>query len=363
MSIILHEILSEGLSLLTYNKSSLSTPKDHYLNIFMGIGLWSVKDGLSEGLPIDVMQMLLSAAMLRSQILETNPSKSSKVIVLIADSMAVREGADKEKVSQIAQIYKKSLESLLGLLNLKESAEIALSSNLETCLLYQEVLENIHMSKKLEQLKKEDEIHYNYVLTQTAITSYMCKHEQAGVKIGWICSESKIHLEEQSAQSLKHWDELKFDRWCQKVCKDSPMQYLYTKAGLKQSTLGKHIHVREGCPYTAFAKDQRYIVQTQTKTDIKTICPIQKRVVVHWKGTAEVCSQLMQANIVNSQLLPENCVHKTNAVVTVSNLLNHWINAPLLDTTRTYPQALPPSSPFPSTEDQNAKKSNKHQII
>ncbi len=113
-----------------------------------------------------------------------------------------------------------------------------------------------------------------------------------------------------SPQSLKHWDELKFDRWCEAICQDSTMQYLYTKAGLKQSGHEKHVSVSEGCPYTAYPRDQRYIVQTQDKKDIKTICPIQKRVATHWKGIAEVCSSLMQAHLVDRTLLPEDCINK-----------------------------------------------------
>jgi len=360
MSININEILSQGLSLLTYNITHIATPKDHHLNIFMGVGLWSLRDGLSEGLPIDVMQMLLSASMLRSQILEANPNKSSKVIVLIADSMAVREGANKEKVLQITEVYRKSLEPLLELLNLKESTEITLSSDLENSPRYQEVLTHTTKSNALSQLKSEDVAHYGYVLAQTAITDYMNKYEQAGIKIGWICSESKGLLEKQlQARSLKQWDELKFDRWYQEICKDSSMQYLYAKAGFKQSYTGKHLNVKEGCPYTAYSKDRRYIVQTQMKTDIKTICPIQKRVASHWKGIAESCAQLMRAGLVNSQLMPDNCLHKTNAVITLYNLLNHWVNTPLLSNQRTYPLTLSPSSTSFSSEDQDAENSNK----
>ncbi len=132
MNINITETLNQSLSLLTYNGNSIITPKDNQLNIYMGIGLWSVRDGLSEGLPIDVMQMLLSATIMRSKIMEANSGNSSKVIVLIADSMAVREGAKKEKVSQLVQIYKKSLEPLLDLLNIKECSKIILSSDLES---------------------------------------------------------------------------------------------------------------------------------------------------------------------------------------------------------------------------------------
>lgn len=331
MNINTSEILSQGLSLLTRNGDNIITPKDNQLNIFMGIGLWSVRDGLSEGLPVDVMRMLLSATIMRSQIMEANLGKSSKVIILIADSMTVWEGADKEKVSQIVQIYKRSLEPLLDLLNIKESSKIILSSELESCSQYQEVLDSVENSRIVKQLKVEDKGHYAYVRTQTAITRYMNIHGHAGIKVGWICAGSIKQLKSRvSAQSLKHWDELKFDRWCEEICEGSTMQYLYTKAGLKQSGKEKSISVREGCPYTAYSKDRRYLVQTPDKKDIKTICLIQKSVAADWKDIAKVCSNLMEARLVKSTLLPEDCIKKNNAIATVYNMLNHWANPPVL---------------------------------
>jgi hypothetical protein len=130
-------------------------------------------------------------------------------------------------------------------------------------------------------------------------------------------------------QSLKHWDELKFDRWYETICKDSTMQYLYAKAGLKQPKQGKHISVSEGCPYTAYPKDQRYILQTQNKKDIAAICQVQKRVAAHWKGVADICSCLVQAHLVNGALLPEECIKKRNVIATVYHMLNHWTNHPV----------------------------------
>lgn len=331
MNVNINETLSQGLSLLTYNGNSIVTPRDNHLNIFMGIGLWSVRDGLSEGLPIDVMQMLLSAAIMRSQIMEANRGQSSKIIILIADSMAIREGAEKEKTSQIIQIYKKSLEPLLDLINIKESSEIILSSELERSSSYGEVLESVENSPIVKQLKEGDKTHYAYVRTQTAITRYMNIHGHAGIKVGWICAESSKQLKgPTTAQSLKQWDELKFDRWCEEICEGSNMQYLYAKAGLKQSGPDKSISVSEGCPYTAYPRDRRYVVNPQGKEDIKTICPIQKRVATHWKGIAEVCSNLMQARLVHCALLPEDCIKKSNAIGTVYNMLNHWANPPEL---------------------------------
>lgn len=274
------------------------------------------------------MQMLLAAALVRLQITEANRGKSSKVILLIADSMAVREGAEQEKVSRVVRLYKKSLEPLLGLLNIREYSEIVLSSDIEGSDRFREVLESIEESPIVKQLKTEDEGHYAYIRTQTAITCYMNRYRDVGVKVGWICAESRKQMSGRvSPRSLKHWDELKFDRWCEAICRDSTIRYLYAKAGLKQSKHDKQVKVCEGCPYTAYPQDRRYIIQTQVEKDIRTICPIQKQVAAHWKGVAEVCSDLMQAGLVHRSLLPEGCVKKSNVRGTVYNMLNHWVNS------------------------------------
>lgn len=331
MNINKSETLSECLLHLTYNKNAIIPLKENSLNIFMGIGLWSVKDGLSEGLPVDVMQMLLSATVIRSQIIEVHREKLSKVIVLIADSMAQQEGAEKEKVSRIVSIYKRGLESLLHLLKLNECTKIVLSSDLEQSKTYLMTLKMLEDSPHLKKLKEEDKVHYSYIRTQTAITHYMNQYEQVGIKIGWIYKNSVQHLTQSLLpQSLKFWDELKFDRWYEIVRPDSTLQYVYTKAGLKHSSTTKHTNVSEGCPYTGYSKDQRYMIQMDAQKDITTICPIKKSVASHWIEIANVCASLMHAQCVNPRLLPEECIKKSHAIATVYNMLNHWVNIPFL---------------------------------
>lgn len=323
-------VLSQSLSQLTYNADKIKTPKDNQLNIYMGIGLWSVKDGLSEGLPIDVMQMLLSATVLRSEIKEANPKEFPTIIILIADSMAVGEGAEREKVFELVELYKKSLKPFLKLLNIRDCTEIVLSSDLEKIRKYQVTRETIESSPVLQQIKAEDPLHYAYISTQTAITRYMQLHKEVGVKVGWISAASSKELNNTlEPKHLKNWDELKFDRWCEMAYPDS-MQYLYTKAGLKQSQDKRHVNVSEGCPYTAYAKDQRYIIQTEEERSLSSICPLQKRVRSHWSGVAEICKSLRQLNIVPNRLIPKGCIQKTNDVLTVTRLLNHWLNLPVI---------------------------------
>lgn len=322
--------LSQNLSSLTYNGSEIQIPKNEKLNIYMGIGLWSKKNGLSKGLPIDVMQMLLAATVLRSKIQEENPDKKPRVIILIADSMALREmgdleGASKESVIDLVALYKKSLKPLLELLGLQESAEIVLSSELEQEKSFQSTLNALDSSIVL-QVQKEDKDHYNYIYSQTAISHYMHMQKDVGVKIGWICKQSSQQLKNTHLDA-NCWDELKFDRICSLICPS--MQYLYTKAGLKLCLdgKGKLVNVREGCPYTAYTDEHRYIVQVEEKNKIKSL---PKSLAAHWKGVAEICQKLSQMKVVQESILPTDCIKKSNDVLTTYNMLNHWVNLPAI---------------------------------
>lgn len=325
------DVLSHNLSSLTYNGSEILIPKDEKLNIYMGIGLWSKKNGLSNGLPIDVMQMLLAATVLRSKIQEVNPERKPRVIILIADSMAVREGADEKRVADLVALYKKSLKPLLELLGLQESAEIVLSSGLEQEESFQSTLNQLDSSDVLQELK-EDGDHYGYIRSQTAITRYMHMQKDVGVKVGWICKQSSQQLNQShlEAKALICWDELKFDQLCSSIC--PRMQYLYTKAGLKQciNEKGKLLNVLEGCPYTAYNDEHRYVVQVEAPKDIKSIYPVQKSVATHWKGIAEICQKLTQMQVVQESILPTDCIKKTNAVLRTYKMLNHWVNLPAI---------------------------------
>lgn len=327
MMINRQEILAQNLSELTYNGDHLQISQDQKLNLFIGIGLWSAKEGLSAGLPIDVFQMLLSAAVLRAQILEANPQKHSHVTILIADSMAINEGAEKGEVARIIAIYKRCLDPLLKAVNLKGHTDVMLSSELETIQEYQATLLSLEKNDLLQKLK-EDRQHYAYVFSQMAITHYMHIHRDVGVKVGWIYADSSKYLRGYCAepQLLKNWDELKFDTIYKIACSDSKMQYLYAKAGLKQpQTPDGKINVIEGCPYTAYAKHHPYLMKIQEEEG-DSISRLYKRVVHHWKPVVKVCASLKEIGILQGNILPESAIHRTNEVVTVQNILHYWSN-------------------------------------
>lgn len=308
----INRVNPQDLSLVTYNSSDLKPLKPNHPHIYMGIGLWSLKDGLSEGLPVDVMHMLLAAKLLQT----INPERSPKVVILLADSMALREGADRGKVEQVSQIYQRSLEPLLRLLQLE--SEIVLSSELEQCPQYNETLKRVDQSPLLQRMAVEDRVHHAYVRTQTAITAYMHQHRGVGVKVGWVHSHS---IKPKSSCIPESWDELKFDRLCASACPEIKIQCLYAKAGLKHLV---KVNLKEGCPYTAFSTDRRYIVQLTQPKPLKEICLLRRKEARQWKGVAELCSRLMEAGLASQKLLPRGCIRKTHAVATVYNMLNHW---------------------------------------
>ncbi|MCE2993826.1 MAG: hypothetical protein LW826_06500 [Candidatus Jidaibacter sp.] len=320
------EIMSQQLSKATYNGQDIQ-PNLNRPNICMGIGMWSAKDKLSIGLPVDVMQMLLAATILSGQIAETHPGTRPKLIILIADGMAIREGADPAEVKDLVAKYQKCLESLLNLLKMQESSQLLLASQVEGLTEYQTVLDDTKQNSNMQALISDIQ-HYNYILTQTALISYLEEHEKVGVKVGWLCEGSAKELEHgMTAAALKNWDELKFDRLRSQICCSSTMQYLYTKAGLKQTGNGKNISISEGCPYTAYPNDNRYIMQNSGSNNC-IVKNISKKIAQHWSRVAEVCSVLSyrEIDLLPANIIPPDAIKKNNNVATVTNILNYWVN-------------------------------------
>lgn len=312
---------SQALQQLTYNSTALTIPRRNHLNIFMGIGLWSKDHGLSSGLPVDIMHMLLSAVALRAEIAQNNAGQQSRVVILIANSMAVHEGADIRQVGQITDVYVRSIVILLEQLNLKDCTNLVLSSDLEADVRYRQTIQTLEREPSLDSIRS-DAAHYNYILRQTAINSYMETYRDVGVKIGWIYKDSSRLLTRSTIEpeTAARWDELKFDCICKKVLPASIMQYLYTKAGMSQSAAHNG---DERPPYTSYARDDRYTLQD---VNIVNIPNPSRALVNQWAGIAELCTELANNRIISTTLLPSDCIHRTNRVQTVRRMLNHWLN-------------------------------------
>lgn len=326
MQLNLSTQICHGLNALTYNGDALS-PIDSHPNIYMGLGLWSVKDGLSQGLPVDVMQMLLAAALMRLKTMASSPIPC-KVVILIADSMAEREGAEREAIQRITSIYRESLTALLN--TLKLDYEILLASEIEITKEFGAALAKVDSSPLMQTIIRTDSLHCRYIRSETAISLYMHDYLKVGIKVGWMeKSAGEAFLKKSDLCSAGTWNERRFDRLFDAISHGTSLQYLYARAGLKQRAYGKQVNIKEGCPYTAYPEDRRYVIQTERMQELKAVSYVKKKTGAHWQEVAAVCDGLIQAEAAYPELLPIDCLQKNNVRGTVYRMLNHWVNAPV----------------------------------
>jgi len=167
----------------------------------MGIGIWSNENGLSEGLPLDVIQMLATERILKAQMDELKPSKPFKCLLLIADSMAIREGAAIYHVTQRINDYLKKLHVLLNKLDLKDSTAVVLSSEIEGSEEFQKIESLIAQTDLMKYHWTKDKVHSAYMQAQTAITHYIHACRDVGFKIGWLKIESSKCLNQEGIKN------------------------------------------------------------------------------------------------------------------------------------------------------------------
>ncbi|MEN9653954.1 MAG: hypothetical protein RL235_66 [Chlamydiota bacterium] len=299
---------------ITYNGAQLDVACLERPNIYLGIGFWSKGKGLTEGLPVDVFAMLLSASMARRAIDATG--QQARVVILLADSMAIQEGADPEQVARIVTVYQEHLSALMRLL--QERAEIVLASELVEQAPFLEIEQRVRSLPLIQEQLRQDPEHAQYLVTQTAITLFMQVQMGVGVKVGWIHGDSERELQGSTVpEALAHWDELKFDRWAAAVCPDLSMQYLYTFAGLKQPFKGSSIQVHDGCPYTGYACERSWLMGAGEQ-DV-----VPKAFFQRWIRLKDIVKQLVAENKVDSALFPESCVVRNNEKLTIRNWIAH----------------------------------------
>ena len=282
---------------------------DH-TNLFIGIGMCSYKNGLSVGLPVDIMQMLIPAAVIRHQL-------SSRIKIIIADSMV--PDYLKEGVEKVTQLYQDSLKPLLQWLKIDEYCDITLMSELEKNGNYQKELEKLS-----EQSETIDADHYKYVRQQTAIISYMHHHEKAGIKIGWI--HEKTDLKSGAvASSIIRWNEHKFDKFVKELLPQLPMRYIYTRAGIANQTPEGKLDLVEHAPYASYPRMRCRLINVGGESGKVTLA--EKRESKQWSKIREICQRLIQAGVVAPDLLPQG-MEGNNEKLLVGKMLRHWAHPP-----------------------------------
>lgn len=305
------------LSLTTYNHQDINVSRT-LCNIKVGLGMWSRRYGLSEGLPIDVIQMLLSAAAMRHKIIMANPGRDSKIYILIADSLAFEEGANPNKLNIVQNAYIDAINKILRLLKIDKHTEIILSSTLVHKVEFQQLVQELRTHTLFDK-EVADGDHFHYMLQQTALTQFFHTHYQVGVKLGWIYKSTRVLLKTFAPASK--WDEYFFDYTHRTIFGNvNTLQYLYAKAGIKQTNEGQ---AEETVPYIGFKKDYRlFLTEPVTR-----ISKIPKMVVTHWTGIANACKAMADVGLFGKELIPESIFHPRNNVATILNFINHLQNA------------------------------------
>lgn len=246
-------------------------------DIMVGFGFVSFKYGLSEGVPIDIYNMLLAAEDIRRQVL----APGAKVHVLIGDHLAYQcQHSSCEKIDDVTKKrnkYIKKIYNILKNLQVENHYELHLSSEIIKEPSYLKIRDELEERAKvistfgmekdvspkyrvsqdskycvsvdtwniLNCIAPYNESNRSYFLDQTAICRWLYEKSNCGVKVSW----SKVSQTGKINQS-KSFDEPHFDRFFREMYfdEDQKLSFIYTKPGYatnRNDERGKVI------PYTA----------------------------------------------------------------------------------------------------------------
>jgi len=252
-----------------FRNFSLYIDKDYdeisqkYKNIVVGFVFVSHDWGLSEGVPIDIYNMLLAAEEIRQQVLQ----KGAKVYVLIGDHFAFNcrheNCTDKESIINKRSEYFQTLTNIVENLGISQHYSFVFSSDIvktaEYIKIRRELEENSknniasenedkHTQKILSNEKPFDGSNREYFFDQTAIFKYLFDYYFCGGKVGW----SKAHQTGQIKKST--YDEPHFDRFYRDMyCMDKEkLSFVYVEPGYAVNDLKG---ANKEIPYTAPKKD------------------------------------------------------------------------------------------------------------
>lgn len=265
-------------------------------HVYMGIGVWSAAKKLSEDLPIDVIKMLIAA---RASL---EVSIDSKLFILLADSFALQEGADKELLQKITKVYQEKISQLLKQLHLDKQAKIVFASDVEQDPTYISLKEKFSKHSLVGSLEDRN---INYVVSQSAMTAFMHDALDVGVKIGWMKQQAFIAMSKEAPFVSESWDEARFDDLFRKISGNSQMQFIYAKAGAKITVHSKQCNVEEACPYVGFSSEKRLFVHSGLP-----LRKITRKEAKDWEGVAELCQELAKLQLIDKQFIKEDILQK-----------------------------------------------------
>lgn len=209
------------------------------MNIFMGIGFISGKDGLSQGLPIDILNMIIVASQIQEKLQMSG--KNSTIHLLIADHLACQSNDMEypQEIKCLALRYHAQILSTLNNLKIVDKVIIHYSSDIIKTDTYQSILNQIECIKKEDISREKMPLVYEvfmaqgkynqgnrrYFINQTALGEYFYHHYHCVLKISW-----SRNAKDKDILKSTSFDEPHFDRFYQEKNGQS-LSFIYVDSG------------------------------------------------------------------------------------------------------------------------------------
>lgn len=174
--------------------------------VMLGIGLCK-RDRLSEGLPLDVLGVLLPAEQVRRAL------RATSLVVIVADAHAVDAGADARVVALRAADVARKLRRVARVCGLS-ALKVTRASALQSYRGYRRALAEVD-----ERCERRDNV---YVRRQLADVAFMNRALGGVVKVGWTIARS--------LSQRHHGDEVFFDSRFRELISDE-VPFVYCKPG------------------------------------------------------------------------------------------------------------------------------------
>lgn len=251
---LIKKVAEENLSLCRRYYKSRCVKDASEVNLFMGIGFISCKDGLSKGLPLDCLNMILTAKKIREKLRACG--KKSIIYLLLADHMAydtLTSSDILECALRISEDYQQKLSAIVQNLDMNDYLQIYLSSNLNKEPVYQQMLKTISQmtceDKEVVEIRAGGKKHQYYFEQQTAQVEYFRTIHQCKIKISWTRQRKTRDIKISNS-----YDESHFDRIYEKFFPENDLSVVFVDSGYSINDDNRKV-----IPYCAASQEDRIL--------------------------------------------------------------------------------------------------------
>ncbi|MGD9591016.1 MAG: hypothetical protein AB7V32_00680 [Candidatus Berkiella sp.] len=208
-------------------------------HVMMGFGFVSGTDGLSVGLPLDALTMVLNGLKVAQAL-----GPQSKVVIIVADQQALScehlSCADKAKVVAMGNKYVKKLNYLIDNLKARDKITILRSSEITSEPKYQGLLLAVQRRQQttkepstdtqeiITQSNRYTGSHLQYFTEQTVLVQYLYDVLNCGLKLGWTRYTKAGDIRKSTSMCEAHFDRFYLDLFSDD---NSKLSFVYSVPG------------------------------------------------------------------------------------------------------------------------------------